>query len=185
MTHKIGFVEKNSDVPLKSVQEKALKEYGCDTIHIYEDKFDALKASIADLRDNDDCLVVYSIAVIDKHWWPKVCLAVAEVGGVGIFSVKTNKVYSFTYEEAKKNYDACMEIENAMKARVAKMGKNNSGKPLSKPWEHVKQIQAYIDDDWRIDELATKYDTSEATIRRIRDARLEDNTGANQKRKKK
>ena len=167
MTHNIGFVEKNSDVPIKSVQEKSLKEAQCDTIHIYEDKFDALKAAIADLRDSNDCLVVYSIAVIGKYWWPKVCLAVAEVNAIGIFSVKTNKVYSFTYEEAKKNYDACMEIEDAMKSRVAKMAKNNSGKPQSKVWRHAKQICAYIDDNWDKDELAAKYGTSKSTINRI------------------
>jgi len=166
MLHKIGFIEKNADVPIKSVQEKALKEYGCDVIHICEDKFDALHAAIADLR-GEDLLVVYSIAVIGKNYWPNVCMALGQGGSHGIYSVKTGKRYSFTYEEAKKNYDACMEIEAAMKDRVAKMGANNSGKPKSKAWKHVKQIQALVDDNTDIDELAAKYDTSAATIRRI------------------
>lgn len=172
MTHKIGFVEKNSDVPLKSVQVKALKEYGCDTIHIYENKFDAMDAAIKDLRVCSDALVVYSIAVIGRHRWPKVCLAIAEAGAQGIYSVKTDKRYSFSHEVAQMNYDACMEMENAMKRRVAKMGENNSGKPKSSVWKHAKQIQAYIDDNWDIGELAAKYGTSEATIRRIGKAEL-------------
>jgi len=172
MTHKIGFVEKNSDVPIKSVQRKALNEYGCNTIHEDDTKYIALNAALEDLRRSDDVLVVYSIAIIGKNWWPKVSLAVAEVGAQGIYSVKTGKLYDFTYEEAKKNYDACMEIENAMKARVAKMGKNNSGKPKSGVWKHVKQIQALIDDNMDIGELAAKYGTSEATIRRIAKAEL-------------
>lgn len=167
MSHKIGFVEKNADVPLKSIQEKALKEYGCDTIHICEDKFEALDAAIKDLRSIDDLLVVYSIAVIGKHRWHKVKLAVTEVGAQGIYSVKTSKLYKWEWEAAKDDYDACMEMENAMKARVAKMAKNNSGKPQSKVWKHAKQIQALIDDNMDIGELAAKYGTSEATIRRI------------------
>lgn len=172
MTHKIGFVEKNSDVPIKSVQQKALKEYGCDTIHIYEDKYDALNAALEDLRGKDDLLVVYSIAIIGKHWWSKVCFAMSVMETPGIYSIKTGNTYVFPYKEAKLNYDACMEIENAMKARVAKMGKNNSGKPQSKVWKHAKQIQALIDDNMDFGELAAKYGTSEATIRRIGKAEL-------------
>ena len=169
MTHKIGFIEKNADVPLKSVQHKALMEYGCvaTSIHESETKYEAMKSALLDLREDGDLLVVYSIAVIGKHWWPKVCLAVAEIEGQGIYSVKTGKLYIFTPEEARKNYDACMEIEAAMKRRVAKMGANNSGKPKSGAWKHLKQIQALIDDNMDIGELAAKYGTSEATIRRI------------------
>jgi len=172
MTHKISFVEKNADVPLKSVQYKMLAEYGCTSIHKNETKYQAMKDALADLRGKDDVLVVYSIAVIGKHHWPKVWLAVADVGAQGVYSLKTGELYSIGYHDAKQNYDACMEIENAMKARVAKMAKNNSGKPQSKVWKHAKQIQALIDDNWDIGELAAKYGTSEATIRRIGKAEL-------------
>lgn len=172
MGYTIGFVEKNSDVPLKSVQRKALEDYGCHSIHEYDDKYGAMHAAIKDLREVDDTLVVYSIAVIGKHWWPKVKLAVTEAGAQGIYSVKTSKLYKFEYSCAKDDYDACMEIENAMKARVAKMAKNNSGKPQSKVWKHAKQIQALIDDNMDFGELAAKYGTSEATIRRIGKAEL-------------
>jgi len=167
MTHKIGFVEKNASVPIKSVQEKVLKEFGCDTIHICDEKFDALKAALADLRGENDVLVVYSIAIIGKHWWPKVCLAIGEAGAYGIYSRKTDRLYKFTHKEAKENYDACMEIETALRARLSTAAQNNSGKPKSGAWKHQKQIQALVDDNNDIDELAAKYGVSAATIRRI------------------
>lgn len=54
------------------------------------------------------------------------------------------------------------KIVNALKGNHKK-----KGKPKSKAWKHAKQIQAYIDDNWDKGELAAKYGTSEATIRRI------------------
>ena len=160
MDYYLGYASRRSNVIIPSEQEKQLNDFGADVVH------DDLDEALNCLRKGDT-LLVYSIAIIGRVHFHKAFLEVANSGGKGIYSIKSKKLYPANLPDAELQKDAYDEIQAIERRNAAKMGKEYGGRHKSPVWSNAARIKALYDDDWHIDDLAAKFNTSTPTIRRI------------------
>ena len=163
MSYKLGYIADRVGVPSKAKQTAKLIEVGV----VGKDIYDNLKDCIDSLREGDT-LVVYTTAILGRNKLNNTFLRVSEQWAVGVYSIKTSRLYKCGMDGGMKVLsEAWDELNNITKAQIAEVGRQLGGRKKSPVWAKSDEIKQLRNEGMSFKELAEVYNTGESTIRRV------------------